>query len=122
MGALVPAPTRALYGSTKASTLNLYQALAIEHPSIAFSFVMPMTVEGSFRASAVDESGARNAEPNAKGLKISTVASKCIQAIDYGEKSLIMPKKMVIAPFLYALCPTLVERMARKKYDYNPIL
>ncbi|KAJ3930722.1 MAG: hypothetical protein NXY57DRAFT_1010745 [Lentinula lateritia] len=39
VGAVIPAPSRTLYGSTKSASLLLYQALAIEHPSIRFSFV-----------------------------------------------------------------------------------
>ena len=58
LGAAIPAPTRAIYGSTKAGALALYQALAIEHPSIAFSYILPSTVQGLFRASAVDAVGA----------------------------------------------------------------
>jgi len=32
----------------------LFRALAIEHPSITFSLICPGTIEGNFRASAVD--------------------------------------------------------------------
>jgi hypothetical protein len=32
----------------------LFRALAIEHPSISFNFICPGTIEGNFRASAVD--------------------------------------------------------------------
>ncbi|KAG6823859.1 hypothetical protein H0H93_002925, partial [Arthromyces matolae] len=54
LGAVIPPPTRTLYASTKAASLLLYQALSIEHPAIAFTSVLPSTVEGDFRASAVD--------------------------------------------------------------------
>jgi short-subunit dehydrogenase len=54
LGAAIPAPTRSIYGSTKAASLALYQALAIEHPRIAFTYILPSTVRGSFRSSAVD--------------------------------------------------------------------
>src|SRR5436190_13153897 len=69
VGAVIPAPTRTLYGSTKAASLLLYQALSIEHPSISFTFVLPGTIEGNFRASAVDGGPIRENEPNQSGLK-----------------------------------------------------
>ncbi|KAJ2988902.1 hypothetical protein NUW58_g3739 [Xylaria curta] len=35
-----------LYAATKAASLLLYQSLAIEHPEIAFTCVLPATIEG----------------------------------------------------------------------------
>jgi hypothetical protein len=32
----------------------LFRVLAIEHPGISFSYICPGTIEGNFRASAVD--------------------------------------------------------------------
>ena len=100
----------------------LYQALSIEHPSIAFSFVLPSTVAGSFRASAVDQGAVRESDPNLSGLKIDVVADRCIRAIDNGEKMVIMPLTMNVAPFLYALWPSLVDSFTRKKYRYHPLV
>lgn len=54
LASVIPAPTRAIYASTKSASLLLYQALAIEHRAITFSLIMPSTVEGDFRVSAVD--------------------------------------------------------------------
>ncbi|KAK0195171.1 hypothetical protein F5146DRAFT_1024459 [Armillaria mellea] len=120
LGAVVPAATRALYGSTKAASLVLYQALASEHPSISFSFVLPATVEGSFRASAVDQGIVREADPNKGGLKLSHVARRCITAVDNAEKIVFMPGWMRIAHWLYWLRPALIEPMTRAKYHFHP--
>ncbi|TFY71659.1 hypothetical protein EVG20_g1349 [Dentipellis fragilis] len=76
LAAVIPAPTRAVYGSTKAASFVLFQALAIEHPHIIFSSVLPYTVEGDFRASAVDAGPVREADPNKHGLKREDVAAR----------------------------------------------
>ncbi|EPT01353.1 hypothetical protein FOMPIDRAFT_17804, partial [Fomitopsis schrenkii] len=57
---LVPVPTRPLYGSTKGASLLLYQSLAIEHSAVTFSFAIPATVAGSFRASPLGGGSARS--------------------------------------------------------------
>ena len=58
--------------------LIFFQSLSIELPLIAFS---PSTVEGDFRAGAVDVSVA---DPNKHELKKSYVATKCKRAVDCG--------------------------------------
>jgi short-subunit dehydrogenase len=121
MAALVPAPTRALYAATKASSLLLYQALSIEHRDIAFTFVLPATIEGDFRASAVDSGPVREADPNKHGLKIDYVAQRCIDAVDRGVRgSVIMPwVPYAFAHHLYYIWPSLVERLAARKYNFQ---
>lgn len=115
---MIPAPTRALYASTKSAALVLYQALAIEHPNIAFSCVMPATVEGDFRASAVDGGEVVEADPNINGLKRVDVARRCVEAVDCGERTVYMPKFMRWAQFLYLIWPSFIERKASTKYNY----
>ncbi len=122
LGATIPSPTRALYGSTKAASLVLYQAMSAEHPSIAFSCILPATVEGAFRESAVDMGVVREADPNKHGLKVAAVAKRCIQAVDNLEKTVIMPASHAIGPFLYYLWPSLVISITKKKYNYYPIV
>ncbi|KAL0569946.1 hypothetical protein V5O48_012012 [Marasmius crinis-equi] len=56
LAAVIPAPTRSLYASTKRAALLLFQSPAIEHSKIRCSFVLPSTVKGGFRGSAVDGS------------------------------------------------------------------
>lgn len=116
----MPAPTRALYASTKAASLLLYQALAIEHRSIAFSFIIPATIEGNFRASAVDSGPVREADPNKHGLKIDYVAARCIDAVDRKVRgNVILPYiPYAFGHHLYYIWPSYVERQAAKKYNF----
>ncbi|KAG6333308.1 hypothetical protein ID866_5785 [Astraeus odoratus] len=124
--AVIPAPTRSLYASSKSASLMLYQALAIEHPSINFTFVIPGTIEGNFRASAIDNppgtSGPprlHEADPNKHGLKRDAVAARCIRAIDRGEKNVFMPLYYKAAHVLYWLWPAFIEWRARVKYNFR---
>ncbi|KAL7621739.1 hypothetical protein AAE478_009066 [Parahypoxylon ruwenzoriense] len=122
VAAVVPAPTRALYAATKASSLLLFQSLAIEHPKIAFTFILPATIEGNFRASAVDAGAAAlEAGPNQRGLKISYVADKCVNAMDRQVKgSVVIPWfPYSIAHYLYYLYPAFIEKQARRKYNFG---
>jgi len=118
LAAVIPAPTRTLYNTTKAASLILYQALAIEHRTIAFSNMIPSTVEGNFRSSAVDGGAVRELDPNRHGLKIPAVAKRCVQMVDTGEKNVFMPAFSRISHLLYWLAPTFVEKWAAKKYNF----
>ncbi|CCM04970.1 uncharacterized protein FIBRA_07168 [Fibroporia radiculosa] len=119
MAALVPAPTRSLYASTKAASLLLFQALAIEHPLIRFSFAIPATVKGNFRASAVDGGIPREYDPNEIGITPKDVARRCARAIDAGEKYVFMPYLYSkFGHWAYWLAPTFVEWRAGLKYHF----
>jgi short-subunit dehydrogenase len=117
LAAVVPAPTRALYCSTKSASLLLFQSLSIEHPRINFTNIIPATIEGDFRASAVDGGDVREVLKGA--LKRETVADAIIQAVDWETKNVWMPSKMRAALFLYWLWPGMVERIAMKKYNFS---
>ncbi|KAF0328933.1 short chain dehydrogenase [Colletotrichum asianum] len=121
VAAVIPAPTRALYAATKASSLLLFQSLAIEHPKISFTFILPATIEGNFRASAVDSGPVREEDPNKHGLKIDYVAERCIDSIDRGVTGNVVLPKMpyAIAQYLYLLWPSFIEGRARKKYNFE---
>lgn len=121
VAAIIPAPTRALYAATKASSLLLFQSLAIEHPQIAFSFILPATIEGNFRASAVDAGPVREADPNKHGLKTEYVAEKCIDAVDRAiTGNVVLPWfPYGIGHHLYYLWPSFIEKQARKKYNFD---
>ncbi|CAK5279649.1 unnamed protein product [Mycena citricolor] len=121
LASVIPAPTRSLYASTKSASLLLYQALSIEHPRIAFTRLLPSTVEGDFRASAVDGGHTREAEPNKSGLKREAVARRCMTAIERGEKNVFMPWSMGLAHLAYWMVPGLVEAQARKKYRFKAV-
>ncbi|KAI1472164.1 NAD(P)-binding protein [Daldinia caldariorum] len=122
IAAVVPAPTRALYSATKASSLLLFQSLAIEHPNITFTFVLPATIEGNFRASAVDaDEATRDAGPNQRGLKVDYVAKRCVESMDGQVRgNVVIPWfPYRIAQSLYNTWPSLIEGQARKKYNFR---
>ncbi|KAH8829538.1 hypothetical protein DL96DRAFT_1668926 [Flagelloscypha sp. PMI_526] len=120
LASLIPAPTRSIYASTKASSLILYLAASIEHPNIRFSTIIPATIEGDFRASAVDKGPVREADPGKSGLKRIAVARASIKAADRGTKTVWMPYSMKYAHVLYWFWPSLVEHFAKKKYKFTP--
>ncbi|KAH0838805.1 hypothetical protein J3R83DRAFT_7206 [Lanmaoa asiatica] len=125
VAAVIPAPTRSLYAATKSASLLLYQALSIEHPSITFTFFLPGTIEGAFRASAVDnppgtsDPTIHESDPNKHGLKREFVADRCIRAIDMCEKAVFMPLYFKVGHLLYWTWPTFVEWRARIKYNFK---
>ncbi|KAI2615328.1 NAD(P)-binding protein [Hypoxylon sp. NC1633] len=122
VAAVVPAPTRALYAATKASSLLLFQSMAIEHPKIAFTSVLPATIQGNFRASAVDADPATGeSSPNQRGLRLDSVAKRCVDAVDQQVRgSMIVPWfPYALAHHLYYLWPSFIEQQARKKYDFK---
>jgi short-subunit dehydrogenase len=120
LAAVVPAPTRSLYGATKAASLHLFRTLALEHPAIHFTHVLPSTVEGSFRASAVDDpSAVVEADPNTTGLKREWVASKCMQALDEGARTVFLPAFMTLATPIMWLVPEYIDWRARTKYNFT---
>ena len=80
---------------------------------------MPSTVEGDFRASAVDAGPVEASVSNKHGLKREFVAKRCIEAIDKGEKTVFIPVTMRFAHLLYWILPSLVERGARRKYNFS---
>lgn len=105
------------FSSTEYHSL-LYQSLAIEHPSISFTFIVPGTVEGDFRASAVDGGPTRETDPNKHGLKREVVARRCVRAIDKRERMVFMPQIYREAHFLYWTVPSFIEWRARVKYNF----
>lgn len=80
---------------------------------------MPSTVEGDFRASAVDGGEVREQDPNKHGLKRGDVARRCIQAVDGGEGTVFMPGIMRLGHLLYWIWPSFVEWRAREKYNFT---
>ncbi|KIY47210.1 NAD(P)-binding protein [Fistulina hepatica ATCC 64428] len=119
LGAVTPAPTRSIYGSTKAAALMLYQALSMEHPDIEFSYILPATVEGDFRASAVDRLSDDGLSSPSKGLKREYVAARCVRAVDCAEGSVFIPGYTRLAPILYWIFPRFIEGKAKRKYSFG---
>ena len=83
----------------------LYQSLAIEHPDITFTNVLPSTIEGNFRKSAVDAGEVRESDPNTHGLRREAVAQRCMDAVDAQEGTIFMPAWYSIAPAAYYSLP-----------------
>ncbi|THU85446.1 NAD(P)-binding protein [Dendrothele bispora CBS 962.96] len=135
LAAVVPAPTRSLYGSTKGASLLLYQSLSIEHPNIDWSYVLPSTVQGNFRAGAVDmlheddpkseratfDPSSRNiATGEISGLSPEKVAEISIHAIDTrNTRPVFVPPLMRFAHWLYWIFPRFIEGRARRKYGFT---
>ncbi|KAI0041386.1 NAD(P)-binding protein [Auriscalpium vulgare] len=119
LAAAIPAPTRSIYASSKAAALLLFQALAIEHPAVAFSYILPSTVQGAFRASAVDGGTVREANPQTHGLPVDAVAARCVRAVDAREKVVFYPAFYRWAQLLYWFWPSFVERKASQKYNFE---
>lgn len=120
MAGVIPAPTRSLYAASKGASLLLYQSLAIEHPGIRFTYILPATVEGDFRASAVDSGPVRESSPNKHGLKREYVARRCIAGIDAGQRLVFLPYLYGrVGHLLYWTVPSIVEYFASRKYKYT---
>ena len=115
---MIPAPTRALYAATKGASLLLYQALSVEHPEIAFTHILPGTIEGDFRASAVDKGPVVEEDPNKSGLKREVVAQRCIDAIDNRERTVFMGEIYRLGHLLYWIFPGFIELKAKQTYNF----
>ncbi|CDO69970.1 hypothetical protein BN946_scf184836.g44 [Trametes cinnabarina] len=124
LAAVIPAPTASLYCASKSASLLLYQTLAIENPAVAFTCILPSTVRGqAFFDAAIDGGSLRPgaADPNQFGSTPEDVAKRSIEAVDRGEKLVLIPGRAYIARALYWIAPALVERFARKRYNYPPL-
>ena len=83
---------------------------------------MPYTIDGDFRASAVDKGPVREKDPNGKNagsLRKDDVAQRCVLAVDRAESTVFMPIHMRVAHALYWIIPSFVEWRARKKYNFG---
>jgi short-subunit dehydrogenase len=77
------------------------------------------TVEGSFRASAVDQGPTREIDPNKHGLKREYVAKRCIKAVDTCQRTLFLPFWYSrLGHLVYWVIPSVIEWAARRKYNF----
>lgn len=77
-------------------------------------------MEGDFRASAVDGGRVREADPSKHGLKRDAVAKRCLEAVDKREKAVFIPTLTGrVGHLVYWLFPSIIERIAAKKYNYT---
>ena len=121
VGAVVPAPTLSVYCSSKAASLMLYQSLAIEHPTIAFTLILPGVFRGeAFFSEAVGGGHVRTGDARTYGLKHEDVAKRCVRAVDGGEQTVFIPTATGrLAHFLYWVFPSVFIRVVKNMYQYN---
>ncbi|KAI0750016.1 NAD-P-binding protein, partial [Daedaleopsis nitida] len=119
LAAVLPAPTISLYNASKAASFALYRSLAIVNPAIAFTLVLPSTIKGdAFFQSAADGGRIRGVDPNSYGLSQDTVAARCLEAVDKGEHVVYLPGTGRVAHAISIFFPSLISRVARKRYGY----
>ncbi len=122
LAALLPAPTISLYNASKAAALGLYRSLAIENPSIAFTYILPSTVKGdAFFQSAADGGKVRGVDPNSYGITQETVANRVVDAVDKGEGEVFLPGTGSVAYLISFFFPSFIAKVARKRYGYPPM-
>ncbi|PWN50483.1 NAD(P)-binding protein [Violaceomyces palustris] len=145
VAALLPAPTRSIYASTKSSQLSLFRSVAIEcsahsdspnvgdqqqspkRSNLKFLSVCPGTISTSFRESAVDggDPGQPLSDSNVsvesgKALTPAYVAEKTILAVDRHEEGIIvLPRLYQLATWLEKIFPSYIHNKAKKKYNYG---
>lgn len=78
---------------------------------------MPSTVEGNFRASAVDSGPVRETLETA--LKKDDVAQACIHGVDAESPTVWLPRTYQFASVLRTVMPTMVDNIARRKYNFD---
>jgi short-subunit dehydrogenase len=93
VAAVIPAPTRSLYGSSKTAFLLLYQALSIKHPDVRFTSILSGTVEGDFCGGAADGPGGVRESLIGVLAKVD-VAKACVDAVDRRLRNVFLPKYM----------------------------
>ena len=54
-----------------------------------------------------------------KALKPEDVATSCIHAVDREMRTVFLPQRYWLAPLLYWTVPSIVDSMARKKYNFT---
>lgn len=132
LASLVPAPTRALYSSTKAAQQMLVQSVALECASqahapgralVRFVVLAPSTVATSFstRLALGTQYGPRPppARSMAHALSPAHVADVAVQCVDRGVTGVVpVPHKYFYAWLLAILFPRLVESGAHNRYGY----
>ncbi|KAJ3004476.1 hypothetical protein NUW54_g4794 [Trametes sanguinea] len=96
----------------------------MEHPAVAFTCVLPCTVQGQAffggrRRQGRHTPGAAN--PDEYGLTPEAVAERSVEAVDRGEKLVLIPGRAYVAHTLYWIAPSVVARIARKRYNYPPM-
>ncbi|KAJ2882106.1 hypothetical protein H4R27_003654 [Coemansia aciculifera] len=119
---LVAAPTRSLYSASKHAVTGYFNAFRMEVAAlgIAVTVAYPGTVNTELRHSAVDihVGGHGPAGSDAGKLSPASCAKQIVRAAALRQNSLVTPWQYALGPVLYAVVPSVVDYLAKKKYGY----
>lgn len=108
LGGVIPAPTRALYCSTKFALNGFFQSLRQE-VCFPITIICPSRIDTELR----QKSG--NLEKG--GMKPEICALEIQKAIERKEKLVFLPRYNYFIYLLYIFFPSLIEYFAKKKYQ-----
>ncbi|KAJ2072771.1 hypothetical protein GGH13_002463 [Coemansia sp. S155-1] len=120
---LVAAPTRSLYSASKHAVTGYFNAFRMEVAALGISVTVayPGTVDTDLRHSAVDihvGGGGGPAGSDAGKLSPASCAKQIVRAAALRQHSLITPWQYALGPALYAVVPSVVDYLAKKKYGF----
>ncbi|KAJ2074184.1 hypothetical protein GGI09_008817 [Coemansia sp. S100] len=120
---LVAAPTRSLYSASKHAVTGYFNAFRMEVAALGISVTVayPGTVDTDLRHSAVDihvGGGDGPAGSDAGKLSPASCAKQIVRAAALRQHSLITPWQYALGPVLYAVVPSVVDYLAKKKYGF----
>ncbi|KAJ2350925.1 hypothetical protein GGH92_002110 [Coemansia sp. RSA 2673] len=120
---LVAAPTRSLYSASKHAVTGYFNAFRMEVAALGISVTVayPGTVNTDLRHSAVDihvGGGGGPAGSDAGKLSPASCAKQIVRAAALRQHSLITPWQYALGPVLYAVVPSVVDYLAKKKYGF----
>ena len=117
----IGAPTRALYAASKHALHGFFDSLRMELATYGMhiGIVCPGTVDTDLRKSAVDGHlgyGPATGSVNGK-LSPAKVATRIIEASDYQEREVLVPRIGYLAVALRMITPSLIDWAASQKYQ-----
>ncbi|KAJ2829501.1 hypothetical protein GGI24_002123 [Coemansia furcata] len=119
---LVAAPTRSLYSASKHAVTGFFNAFRMEvaRQGIAVTVAYPGTVATDLRHAAVDiHVGSAGPAGSERGrLSPESCARQIIRAAALRQQSLVTPWQYALGPVLYAIVPSFVDYLAKRKYGY----
>ncbi|KAJ2489632.1 hypothetical protein IWW37_003843 [Coemansia sp. RSA 2050] len=121
---LVAAPTRSLYSASKHAVTGYFNAFRMEvaRQGIAVTVAYPGTVATELRHSAVDThvgGGGLAAGSDAGKLSPTDCARQIIRAAAFRQDSLVTPWPYALVSAFYAVVPSAVDYLAKRKYGYS---
>ncbi|ORX45750.1 NAD(P)-binding protein [Piromyces finnis] len=141
LAALIAAPTRALYASSKHALMGFFNSLRMElaDTGVSITLVCPGSVSDTdLRSSAIDKASS-SATDNATPVTISEdkpkkekkslfsflkitpaqCAKAIIEASDWRTKEVVVPRVYKVAVLANSLAPSLIELGAKLKYHFK---